>query len=379
MMGNTGYWIDLDSVTFADEGVTWIQALPIGSYKHPLYGSINVTPTRVQAFAQNVKDGVRGTEIDIDYDHKAHSGKAAGWIRDAESRPDGLWVAVEWTEPAKEAIKNGEYRYFSPEFADVWTHPKTNTQFKDVLFGGGITNRPFLKDILPINMSELPEGEQVDEFLAELRTRLGLPEDATEEQILEAAKVPEPPKQENEPPTPEQEPEPVLASDELKKLAETNPAIKTLMEFVVSQKEALDEQGKTITELQATNSLSEARIQLGEWQRGGSKGKWALPPATADAVTKCLSEFPTPARQEFVNFVDAILSTGLVSLREEGRTNRSEMKSAHDDFETRAAKLMEANEGMTYADAVVAVAAEDPELADRYRSDYLSENSPEEV
>src|SRR5262245_40041905 len=123
MMGKTGYWIDLRGKYLEDNGVTWLQALPIGQYKHPLYGALDVTPDRAQRFAQNVKDGIRGTELDIDYDHKAHSGKAAGWVRDAEARSDGLWLAVEWTEPARSAIMQGEYRYFSPEYVDSWTHP----------------------------------------------------------------------------------------------------------------------------------------------------------------------------------------------------------------------------------------------------------------
>ena len=151
-----GYWVDLSTHQFDESnGLHWIQAMPLGEYEHPLHGKIEITPERIQRFAANVKAQVRGTDLDIDYDHKAKTDEAAGWVKDAEARPDGLWLAVEWTKDALTKIKNKAYRYFSPEFVDSWTHPKTKQKYNDVLFGGGLTNRPFLKDILPINMSDV--------------------------------------------------------------------------------------------------------------------------------------------------------------------------------------------------------------------------------
>ena len=65
-MGNkTGYLVDLRSLQFNDLGTegnatTWIQAMPLGNYKHPVYGDIDITPERVMRFATNVNNGVRG-------------------------------------------------------------------------------------------------------------------------------------------------------------------------------------------------------------------------------------------------------------------------------------------------------------------------------
>src|SRR4051794_331314 len=192
MAQQVGYWSDLSAAQFDDDArVTWIQALPIGSYEHPTYGKIEVTPEKVQQLAANVASNVRETELDIDYDHKAKGGEAAGWVKNAEARQNGLWLAVEWTKNAYQKIKDREYKYFSPEFTDEWKHPKTQVVHKNVLFGGGITNRPFLKDILPLNMSELFAEQQVHREESgmdpkKLRQLLGLPEDATEEQVTAA-------------------------------------------------------------------------------------------------------------------------------------------------------------------------------------------------
>ena len=60
--------------------------------------------------ALNVKNEVRDTQLDVDYDHKSQSGKAAGWIKDAQARSDGLYLQVEWTNTATEAIKKVKRR-----------------------------------------------------------------------------------------------------------------------------------------------------------------------------------------------------------------------------------------------------------------------------
>ncbi len=158
------YLISLEGINLKeDDTKKWIHAMPLGEYNHPRYGKIKITRKRAKRFADNVKAGVRGQQLDIDYDHKksAQGGKAAAWVVDAKSTNNGLWLLVEFTAPAAEAVRNKEYKYFSPEFVDKWTHPKTGEQYEDVLFGGALTNRPFLKDILPINLSEFeaPDGK----------------------------------------------------------------------------------------------------------------------------------------------------------------------------------------------------------------------------
>jgi len=137
----------------------------LGNWTHPVYGEIKVTKDRVKRFSANINNKVRGADLDIDYEHKVgpDGGKAAGWIVKAEDRGDkGLYVRVSWTKKAKEAIKDKEYRYFSPEYLDEWKHPSTGKKYQDVLCGGALTNRPFLKEIAPINLADyfdVPSGK----------------------------------------------------------------------------------------------------------------------------------------------------------------------------------------------------------------------------
>src|SRR5688500_14837475 len=116
-MADFGFIIDIQGHSFG-EAPEWIQAFPIGTWQHPVHGKIAITPDKVAKLAANVHAGIRGQDLDIDYDHKAKDGTAAGWVRDAEARTDGLYLKIEWTEKAREHIANREYRYFSPEFTE---------------------------------------------------------------------------------------------------------------------------------------------------------------------------------------------------------------------------------------------------------------------
>jgi hypothetical protein len=266
MAFQVGFLTELSSLQFAEDGeemTSTFMAMPYGEYQHPVYGKITFDQSKAQMAAEHISKKSRGQDLDIDYDHKQYSGEAAGWVKAGEARPDGMYLTVSWTKKAWEAIKSKAYRYFSPEFADEWKHPKTQEVHKNILFGGGITNRPFLKDILPLNMSELSlaEGQEAKEGKGmdpkKLRKLLGLPEDATDEQVNAklaelpdtAVVVPEAPKEpEAQVDPPEKvektdEPQTIAASEfvpaEVIKLTEGNPAAQALLPIIQKLGEGL--------------------------------------------------------------------------------------------------------------------------------------------
>lgn len=148
------------------DNVRWVQAFPYDSWGHPVYGTTTVTPEIGQQYVQNFRDNVRGQDLAINYNHgedKAKGDKAAGWIKDVAARPDGVFFKVEFTPTAVEELKNGEWRYFSSEVYDEWTNPHSNETFQYVVSGGALTNKPWVKGMLPINFSEVAdviEGEK---------------------------------------------------------------------------------------------------------------------------------------------------------------------------------------------------------------------------
>ncbi|MGY5789061.1 phage protease len=129
------------------------------------------------------------TELVVDYDHQTvfsavpgvgGRAPAAGWIKELEARPDGIWGRVEWTAAAARAIRTGEYRYISPTFfAETPTAGQVN-----FLHSAALTNAPDL-DLAAIAASAFPSTE-TETDMKSIAKALGLPEDASEADILTA-------------------------------------------------------------------------------------------------------------------------------------------------------------------------------------------------
>ena len=378
-MGNkTGYLVDLRSLKFNDLGTegnatTWIQAMPLGNYKHPVYGDIDITPERVMRFATNVNNGVRGQELDIDYDHKNKTDEAAGWVQQAEARlndPDpkrnGLWILVEWVKDAKEKILSKAYRYFSPEFDDEWTHPVSGETYTDVLFGGGITNRPFLKGILPLNLSEKfaeVETEEHNMFTDEqriaLRKKYGLADDADDNAIIAAVTAEAPATEETTEPESndtedagdeqtETATAPVELSEAERKFLSENPTTQKLFSL-------LEDNNKKLRELEVKETVTTLN------ERFTAKGL-ALPPTVKAALNTVIQLSEGKAADAVVQLMSKIAEVGFVELGEKGPSNTREEVSAADALNGRIKALQEERK-LSFRDAAEIAASE---LGDAY-------------
>ncbi|MEO7397671.1 MAG: phage protease [Ilumatobacteraceae bacterium] len=366
-----GYLVEVSSISLGDQATgTWIQAAPLGKYSHPVYGEINITPERAQRFASNVVNKVREIDLDIDYDHKEKTTEAAGWVKNAEARSDGLWIFVEWTSRALQLLKDKAYRYFSPELMDEWEHPKTKQKYKDVLAGGGLTNRPFLKDILPINLSEVVnEGGNVMDP-KQIRKLLKLNEDATDEEVttaLETAVTEKETEEGTETEEKKTETTTTVQASETKvdaatlKLAESDPMVKALVERIFN--------------LETANRMSEVNQRLSEI----SQGSVVIAPAVLDKVRTTVLSAPKQAGDNFIALLSELTANGgLVQLGEKGSTGTSSTESggAVKSFTDKVEAARKANDKLTYSDALEMVAADDPQLYNEYRNEsYLKEGA----
>lgn len=381
-MKQFGYLVDLEGVQFHEDNVSWIQAFPKGKWNHPLFGEIKMDDKRVKNLAENVANNVRGQDLNIDYDHKP--GEAAGWVKAAEARPDGLWLMVEWTADAASKIKSKVYRYFSPEYADEWEEPRTKKTFNDVLFGGGITNRPFLKGILPLNLSEAfvenepkETGENVDPKL--LRQALNLSEDATDEQVSDAlSKLSEegtielkfPPFLKKK--TPQEIADEEKAKKKKAKAAselEMDPAIQKLAETDPMVKGLVDR----IAVLEGATRLSEVELGLKSLDEPGAKT--TLSPAIVEQAKAVILNSPRAVGDEVMKLLKEIQKSGLISLGEQGRqTTDGNTKTATQQFMERSDSLAK-SEKISLSDAMTQISSQDPALFEQYRSEsYIRAN-----
>ncbi len=135
-------------------------------------------------------------QLCIDYGHQtqlaAQNGKpapAAGWAdgTSVEARLDGVYLTIDWTDEAREAIAAKEFKYLSPVFAyDAVTGEVL------MLLMAGLTNTPGLTGLTELNPAMLSQfsfnptdlrGLDVDEKTLKL---LGLGKDAKPEDVAAA-------------------------------------------------------------------------------------------------------------------------------------------------------------------------------------------------
>ncbi|MEW6060365.1 MAG: phage protease [Bacteroidota bacterium] len=178
------------------EGAHGKKQLPNGKMK-----DVVITASDIDAAVSYIKrrrEREPNREFVIDYEHQTLTGSeapAAGWFNDLKKiTRDGKAVAraiiSKWTPKGAERIKNGEYRYNSPVFAQNVIDPATDRFEQCMLFNIGLTNEPFLKNMMPIAASEffnntiIGKESIMDELLRWLISFLNLPITATAEEVL---------------------------------------------------------------------------------------------------------------------------------------------------------------------------------------------------
>lgn len=167
-------------------GDKMIQLLPFGPVNSQK-GDFLVDDVSVNEILEAFNN--RKNDIVIDYEHQTLYGgvaPAAGWIKNMENRgKDGLWAEVEWTDKAKDFIENKEYKYLSPV---VFVRKSDKRAL--YLHSAALTNDPAIDGMIPIaNKFNLEDDdEEVSgnmDFMKKLAVKLGLDENATEEQIMQ--------------------------------------------------------------------------------------------------------------------------------------------------------------------------------------------------
>lgn len=131
----------------------------------------------------------------IDFEHFSHdtgkSSLAACWVTDTEKRPDGLWFKGEWSDQGEAAIRNRRYRYLSPVWFPRQTEKLGGNRVRPIeVNDAGLTNKPNLGEALQ------PFWNRADDFngreatttentpMNKIIALLGLAATATEDDIV---------------------------------------------------------------------------------------------------------------------------------------------------------------------------------------------------
>jgi phage I-like protein len=176
------------------DGAVWNVIMPAGTFHRGDFGPKGVL-TFDRAFFEKVianwkKVGSPGLPVDRFHwggsDNtavRAEDKAAVGFIEDLRIGASGdLEGLTRWNADGKADIEADRFRYFSPEFHWDWTDQRTGSSQGPTLFGGGLLNDPYFKELPRLAASDAPTKEHnVNKKL--LCARLGIPEDSTDEAI----------------------------------------------------------------------------------------------------------------------------------------------------------------------------------------------------
>jgi len=159
-----------------------IQILKKGKFRHPWYGVLNFNESFFDIMIRNFEADIPQERIAFDFNHQPDWG-AAAWVENLSKQDDSLMASVSLTEKGKESIKKKEFLYFSSSYTDDYVEyvfedeadDKGNVVTKEykinhgpTLMGGGLTNRPFIKGMAPVSLSEDGTQTALEEIVENL-------------------------------------------------------------------------------------------------------------------------------------------------------------------------------------------------------------------
>jgi phage I-like protein len=191
---------ETSSLTSGDSSIAMMAQLPIGSYAEagsapewihllpaPADGLVRTSDNRgpytMSSFAEIITNTFASSDaIEIDVNHasflaapRGEAAPAVGWVREMQARDDGLWGRVEWTAEGQSLVAGRAYRGISPVVMHDTSKKITS------LANASLVNRPNLRGLAALHAEETSMS-----FMERLAKMLGLPEGATEDQVMAA-------------------------------------------------------------------------------------------------------------------------------------------------------------------------------------------------
>jgi phage I-like protein len=311
---------------------------------------------------------------------------AAGWYKALNKAfEDGkckLKATIEWTKLGTQLIKDGIFKYFSPEFDFQYEDLETHEQFGNVLLGGALTNRPYFKSLAPVALSEnmyagfinstskftkggenkmLLTKEQLKAKLAE-NAEFKLADDAKDEEkvAFEEAKSEIAKETEEKEETEKKEQEEADA----KAKADAEAASLKASEKFISKADHVKEMNEVKSQmgiLQSKLRFKEVSEQVEGYIFSESNVDGVILPKNKDACVKLFMEMSPKAAGLFSEFMKTLPKVSAKLFKEEGGAE-GDVKGNDEAIEVETTKIMSENKGMKYSSALRLLQSQKPEL-----------------
>lgn len=139
---------------------SWVTLTRTGNFSDPRYGDFSITLAMLQQMVKNFDAGVVGQDIFLDVAHK-HSDGAAAKLLKLAIEGGKLRGLVDWTPFGLQAVRDRGFSYLSAEYHEDWQDAETKQAHGCVLLAAGLTTRPVIKHLDPIQLS-LPDDPDHD-------------------------------------------------------------------------------------------------------------------------------------------------------------------------------------------------------------------------
>lgn len=159
-------------VELADsDGPVWIQVAKAGQFHKG--GKFTLNSTIFADICKNFAD-TANRRIPIDFEHASEAdptsgdipvrgAPAQGWITQLDNRGETLWALVEWLPQAREYIRAGQYKFFSPAIRFNALDRNTGAPIGARMTSGALTNNPFLDGMAPLAARDFGEQPVTEE------------------------------------------------------------------------------------------------------------------------------------------------------------------------------------------------------------------------
>ncbi len=155
----------------------------------PAETKFTIEPSHLIQMVENFSKISRKPFVDLEHEScYSMNSKAYGWIEEIELREDGLWVTkYSLTREGEELLTSGAYRYYSAAWAWNYVDEASGQDVGCWLTSVALTNDPQYTRLegLVTNAAQ----EVAMDFLKKLAALLGLPEGASEDDVLKVVEA----------------------------------------------------------------------------------------------------------------------------------------------------------------------------------------------
>jgi phage I-like protein len=335
---------------------TRLHVVPLGKWNHPVYGSFEITRNEVREFIRNFDAGIRAeARLPITAGHDVlQETPAVGWLTTLSEGANGLYADVQWTPDGERMLNEGAFKYLSPEWFVEYTDPATGAEYKHVLVGAALTNKPFFRELDAV--AAFSEPSIINQFSTQTMEEINKDEVIVEDENINEEETETETEEVEEAEEVEEETEVVAEQHNASTVSISAAELKAL-------RQKADQGHQAYSQLLTMTLENEANALV--FSSTNHSGKFL--PKSKGAIVSFMATLNDAQRKKFSSLVSQLPETKLFS--EEGTGADETENGVEGEVAAKVQTYMEKNK-VAYSVALRDVLRSDIKLAERYNEHY---------